>query len=176
MPVPMSLLRIPSLLAVALAGAIASPWLQDPVKPPPAPVPAPAPAAAEEAPEKAVPGKPARHALEGVYVLKRRMSPAGQEARQSRGYLAITSRHMFLCLAAEGAAADKPLLHAGVRSWQPHQERMRTAVLIGWLTDKDGRVQLEKPGHEELRRVEPIQGGVRVMQPDDRWLEFERVE
>lgn len=168
----MSMLRIPSLLAGALAGALASPWLQDPVKPAPAPA---APAEPDAAPKDA-PGKPAKHALEGVYELRRRMSPAGQEARPSRGYLAITSRHLFLCLAAEGSDAKTPLVHTGVRSWQPQQDRVRTVVMLGWLTDKDGRVQLEKPGHEELRRIELMQGGVRVMQSDNRWLEFERVE
>ncbi len=171
MPMPISMLRVPSLLAAALAGALASPWLQDPVKPAPAPD-----ASAKDAPAKDVPGRPAKHALEGVYELRRRMGPGGPEARASRGYLAITSRHLFLCLAAEGAAADTPLVHAGVRSWQMQQDRVRTVVMLGWLTDKDGGIQLEKPGHEELRRIELMQGGVRVMQADNRWLEFERLE
>jgi hypothetical protein len=167
-----SLLAVPSLLAAALAGALASPWLQDPVKP----APAPAPPKAPEGPAKEVPGKPDRHELEGVYELKRRMGPAGADARTSRGYLAITGRHLFLCLAAEGADATAPLVHAGVRTWQPQQDRVRTTVLLGWLSDRDGSLKVEKPGTEELRRIEPMKGGLRVMQPDNRWLEFERVE
>jgi hypothetical protein len=176
------LLRVPSLLAGAIAGAIVSPWLQDPVKPAPPPAPAPvaeAPAATPPvtgAPAKAVPGKPDKNALEGVYELKRRVGPAGPETRVSRGYLAITGRYMFMCIAAEGADGTTPLVHCGVRSWQTHQERVRTVALVGWLTDRDGAIKLERRGHEELRSIEPVRGGLRVMQPDNHWLEFERVE
>jgi hypothetical protein len=161
------------LLVGSLAGSLAFPSRQGPVKPAPAPA---TPPAAQEAPAKEIPGKPEKHELEGVYVLKRRMSAAGQDARASRGYLAITGRHLFLCIAAEGADATTPLVHAGVRTWQPQQDRVRTTVLIGCLTNSDGAIKAEKPGHEELRRIEPMKGGLRVMQPDNRWLEFERVE
>lgn len=174
--------RLPTLLAGLCAGLFASPWLQDPVKPTPAPTP-PAAATPQEptptpAPATAPDGKgrPAPHPLQGVYTLRARVLDGKTDILPSRGYLAITQRHLFLCLAAPGPEPDAPLVRAGVRSWKPLQDLVDATILMGWYNDKDGGLHIEKPGSEERRRIELMQGGVRVVQDERNWLEFERIE
>ena len=166
------MLRLPSLVAGLVAGVFAAPWLQDPVKP----APAAEPPAATATPVPAVPGRALPHPLEGVYRLRARVLDSKKDAQASRGYLAITSQHLFLCLAAPGVDAEQPLLRAGVRSWKPKDEFVAATVLLGWYTDKDGTLHLERAGTEERRRIELVQGGVRVVQDERNWLEFERIE
>jgi hypothetical protein len=179
--------RWPSLLAGLCAGAFASPLWQDPVPPPP-PVPAPAPAeataepvaepATEPVPKPAKPplGTPARGPTEGVYALRRRISDGLVDAAACSGYMAITNRHLFLCVAEDSPASGRVLFRAGVRSWRPEKDRVRTTILNGWLTDADGGIVVERAGHEELRKIVLVKGGVQVKQDERNWLEFERIE
>jgi hypothetical protein len=161
-------------VAIALAFTALLARVQDP---PPAPVPAP-PSVAPPAPAAKPPAPPARHPIEGVYELRARIVGGKKATVPSRGWLAITQRHLFLCLSAPGTDPDAPLLRAGVRTWQPEQEAgsVRTTVQLGWFTDKDGTVHLERTGTAERRRIDLIRGGVRVAQDDHNFLEFERVE
>ena len=94
----------------------------------------------------------------------------------SRGYLAITQRHLFLCLAAAGPDRDIPLVRAGVRTWKVKDDLVGATIQLGWFNDKDGHIVVEPPGTEERRQIQLIQGGLRVTQDDHNWLEFERVE
>lgn len=163
------------------AGWLVSPWWQDPVKPapaPPAPVAAPSEAGAPlPAAAGATPlGTPPRHATEGVYELRRRVTEGRVDAAPCSGYLAITNRHLFLCLAEDAPVTGTVLLRAGVRSWRAEKDRVRTTTLCGWLTDADGGIVLERKGHEELRKIVLVKGGVQVKQDDRNWLEFERIE
>ena len=145
-----------------------APGRQEPGRQEPAPSP---PATA-----KVVPGTPVRHPLEGVYELRRRTIAGRPEARPSRGYLAITRRHMFVCLAGPGTDDDQPLLRAGVRTWSQKDDTLESVVALGWYTDADGGVHVETPGAGEKRRVTFERGVLRIHQDALNNLEFERVE
>lgn len=136
------------------------------------PNPSPTPRAAGQDP----PGQPARHPLEGVYELRSRVLNGKPDGNSSRGYLAITRRHLFLHVAAPGPDTSMPLVRASARHWKPEDEHVAMTIQLGWFTDKDGGLHAEKPGSVEKRRLELQQGGVRVVQDDRNWLEFERVE
>ena len=127
-------------------------------------------------PPAAVPGKPPTHALEGVYELKKRVAAGQDEAQPSRGYLAITNRHMFLCLVGPGTDPEQPLLRSGVRTWRPDAELMRCELKLGYFTDSKGGIHLERPGTPEARRVELARGRLRIFQDMKSYLEFERIE
>lgn len=160
--------KIPLILSAALAVPVVfaawSGW-QDP--PPP---PSPPPAAA------VVPGTPPRHAWEGVYRLRRRTVDGVAETRPSRGYVAITHRHMFVCLAGPGSDADLPLLRSGVRTWRQQDDAIESIVEIGYYTDADGGIHVEAPGTKEVRRVSIERGVLRILQDARNQLEFERIE
>lgn len=171
------MLRSTSLIAGLCAGLFASPWLQDPVKPTPAPAtPPPAAEAPAPPPAKAPPGKPFRHPTEGVYELRARIMNGKRDELPSRGFLAITGRHLFLTVAAPGRDPDLPLVRSSVRTWTPQNDKAATTIQLGWFTDQDGTLHVEPPGTVEVRSIELTQGGVRVKQDDRNWLEFERVE
>jgi hypothetical protein len=146
------------------------PWLQDPAGAPRAP------AGSATAPDRDVATRPLRQPLEGVYQLRARFVGGKKVTQPSTGWLAITSRHLFLCLSAPGSDPDAPLLRAGVRTWAADGEMVRTTVALGWFTDQDGEVHVERPGTDERRRIDVIQGGVRIAQDPRNFLEFERVE
>lgn len=170
------MLRAPSLITGLVAGLFLPPLWQDPVKPPVA-SPAPAtPATPDAKPAKDVPGRPARHAIEGVFEVRRRITNNKPDPVPSRGYLAITNRHLFLSASAPGTDKDLPLVRSTVRTWTQQADGARTTIQLGWFTDKDGNLILEPTGTQETRRIELIQGGVRLMQDDRNWLEFERIE
>lgn len=165
--------RLPTLLFGLCAGAFAAPWSQDPKPAPAEPPPATAPAPADAKPA-AAPRTP--HALEGVYELRARVVDGKPDRQPNRGYLAITQRHLFLCLGANGPDPEKPLLRAGVRTWQPVEAFVDGVVQLGWHTNADGTITVEKKGVAERRRIDPIAGGVRIWQDSRNWLDFERVE
>lgn len=171
--------RLPSLFCGLAAGLLAAPWSQDPQPgKPAAPPPATAPAAPATQAPVAAPPAAARtpHPLEGVYTLRARMLDGKAERLPSRGFVAITQRHLFLCLASPGATPESPLLRAGVRTWKPAEAFVDGTVQLGWYTDADGTVVTERAGASERRRVDPIPGGIRIWQDNRSWLDFERVE
>lgn len=153
---------LPWLLATA---GLVSAWPQG-QDPKPAP---PAPAAA-------VPGKPPAHQLEGVYELRKRMANGQSDAQLVRGYVAITNRHMFLCLAGPGPDPEQPLLRSGVRTWKPEDDFVRCELKLGYYTDSRGDIHVERPGVVEVRRVELAGGRLRIFQDSSSYLEFERIE
>lgn len=155
------------LMLFSLGGALA---LQDPR---PSTMPKPPAPAAEQSP---VPGRPKRHAFEGVYRLTGRVMNGIRDDKPSKGYLAITSRHLFLNLAAAGPEAEHPLVNAGVREWRPSAEGVRTTARLDWYSDSAGELHFVKDGKQEERVIRAVQGGLRVMQGQRTWLEFERVE
>lgn len=121
-------------------------------------------------------GKPERSPLEGVYRLRKRVTGGVPDAKPNKGYLAITARHMFLSLASAGLDKASPLLHAGVREWVKVGSDVRTTAKLDYYTDGDGLIHQTPDGKQEVRRIEIVLGGVRVMQGPHSWLEFERVE
>ena len=121
-------------------------------------------------------GKPEPSPLEGVYRLRRRVTAGIPDARPNKGYLAITGRYMFLSLASKGPDETLPLLHSGVREWIKVGQDVRTTAKLDYFTDGDGLIHQTPEGKQETRRIEIVRGGVRVMQGDHSWLEFERVE
>lgn len=133
------------------------------------------PAPKPEAASADQPGRPARHPLEGVYELRSRVVD-GVAQLESRGYLAITPRHMFLCVAAGGTDPDLPLLRAAVHEWKPDRELVRRVVRLSYYTDGGGGIHVDAPGAIELRMVRLVQGGVRVMLDEGNWLDFTRLE
>ena len=169
--------------------AAAQPAVQDPQ-----PTPAPKPDAKPVPPPTASPtpspdGKPAAaaasappaaartpHPLEGVYSLRARLVEGKAERLPSRGFVAITQRHLFLCFASPGPTPEAPLLRAGVRTWKPADAFVDGVVQLGWYTDVDGKVVAERAGAAERRRIEAIPGGIRIYQDTRSWLDFERVE
>lgn len=162
------------MFAAWAATLVVAAWsFQDP-PPSPAPVPPPPPKEAQE-PK----GLPARDPLEGVYGLTGRTVAGHPDPNRSRGYLAITNRHMLLVFAAAGTDPDAPLLRAGVRRWQKATDGRATVdatIQLGFFTDADGEIHVEEPGTREVRRIQLVRGGLRVWQDDDSFLDFERLE
>ena len=158
-----------STLAIALAVALAAVQEPAPQQPPPQQAQEPAGAGAAGKP-------PEPHPFEGVYELRRRVVAGLPDRNPSTGYLAITKRHMFVCLAAPGPEADKPLLRAGIRTWIPERGGITTTGRLGWFTDAEGRVRIEKADTVESRRFEVGRGFVRLLQDQANYLEFVRVE
>ncbi len=117
-----------------------------------------------------------RDALEGVYVLRTRTRNGVPEQQRSRGYIAITQRHLLLCLVAPGDEPEQPLVRAGVRKWTKQDDTVHTEIEMGFYTDADGEIHLEQHGKKEPRRVEVVRGLLRVWQDARDYLEFERVE
>ncbi len=120
--------------------------------------------------------RPALHPFEGVYELRRRVAAGAVDPQPGSGWLAITSRHLFVSLAAPGPDPDLPLLRSGVRTWTAQGDTLQTVVRLGWYTDGDGQVHVEKAGTLETRRLERLRGLVRLHQSENTYLEFERVE
>ena len=121
-------------------------------------------------------GAPARDPLEGFYELRSRTINGKPDLNRSRGYLAITGRHMLVCLAGAGPDPDYPLLRADVRSWQKRDASVDTILKLGFYTDEDGEIHVEEPGRRQLRRVDLIRGKVRIWQDGQSFLDFERIE
>lgn len=147
-------------------GALLVAGLQDP---PPAKPAAPA----------AVAAPAAQPMLEGVYELRRRIANGTEIAAKSTGYVAITKRHLFVCLVAEGPTPELSLLRAGVRTWQVGtDQRYRTECKLGYFTDAEGGIHVEAPGTVEQKRIEwdGERRVLRIWQDDQSHLEFERVE
>lgn len=144
---------------------------------PPAPT-APTAPASPTPPAAAKPVDPVPHSpLEGVYTLHSRTIDGNPAGLRSRGYVAITRRHLLLCLVGEGADTGKPLLRAGVRSWEPEKDDLvRTEFRLGFFTDAKGGIFIEPPGTAEVKRIELIRGGVRIWQDERSYLDFERLE
>lgn len=128
------------------------------------------------APQDPVPGKPAPSRYEGVYRLTSRVVDGRTDPTPHHGFLAITTKHLFLTLAARGVHTEYPLTHSSVRQWREEQGSMRTVIDIDVWTDGGGNIHLEPAGTEERRRFELVRGGIRVLQDDRTWLEFERIE
>ena len=57
-------------------------------------------------------GAPKRNPLEGVYRLTERVVNGVTDKRDTRGYVAITGRYLFLNLATPGLTQEHPLVHA----------------------------------------------------------------
>ena len=159
---------IAAIAVTSLVGALA---FQDPVKPASPPPPAPVTGTAAE-----VPGQEPRDALEGVYVLRSRFVSGAPDADGSRGYVAITRRHMLLVLAGPGSDPDYPLLRAGVRRWEREKAGVGTTIELGFFTDADGEIHVEEPGERHVRRIDIVRGKLRIWQDEQSFLDFERLE
>lgn len=136
----------------------------------------PRPAVPAPAAPKAVPGVPERHPFEGVFALRRRIVAGQVDPRPALGYLVLTHRHMVVCFEGPGAAPDRPLVRAGVRTWTQKGDSLETEVHLGWFNDADGEIHVEKPGTRETRRVVVERATLRILQDAQNSLEFERVE
>jgi hypothetical protein len=139
----------------------------------------PPPAKVETAPPPAAVPAPAEPGLEGVYELRRRIANGTEVAAKSTGYVAITKRHLFLCLVAEGPTPELALLRSGVRTWQAGAgQRCRTECKLGYFTDAEGNIHVEAPGAVEQKRIEwdAERRVLRIWQDERSHLEFERVE
>jgi len=161
-------------MSACLGGAlsVATLWClpQEPGKPPPAP----APASTAQAPAETK--VPAPSPLEGVYALRTRTKNGVPEVQRSRGYVAITRRHLLICLVAPGADPELPLVRAGVRTWKKQEELVHTEIELGFYTDAGGAIHLEEHGKKEPRRIELVRGLLRIWQDARDYLEFERIE
>ncbi|MFK7739378.1 MAG: hypothetical protein AB8H80_03570 [Planctomycetota bacterium] len=159
-------------LLLAASSAVAA-WQQDPK--PAASAPA-AQAGSNPAPKAAPKAAPEKHKFEGVYELRRRVLNGIDDKKRSRGFLAITKRHLILTLAQGGVDEDHPLVHSGIREWQQVGETVRTTVKLDYFSDGAGKIHLQPGGKQEVRKLELIRGGLRVRQGARTWLEFERIE
>ena len=157
------------LLLASICGVAASrgEWLQDPAKQ--------APATTKRA-RAVIPGTPERHPYEGVYRLTGRVKGGIADLRKSKGYLVITRRHLCLQLAAPGPDEEHPLVNAGVREWRPTDRGVRMTTRLEFFSDTSGELHFAKDGAQEQRVVRAVRGGLRVMQGERSWLEFERIE
>ena len=121
-------------------------------------------------------GKPKRDVIEGVYRLRYRVTNGLPDQKKSCGYMAITGRYLFLSLASQGRSPTLPLLHSGVREWRKVGNEIHMTAKLDYATDDAGGIHQTPDGRQEVRRIEIIRGGLRVMQGMHSWLEFERVE
>lgn len=128
-----------------------------------------------KAPHEVV-GKPKRHPLEGVYKLRSRVVQGLAGNQSNHGYLVITARHMFLSLASPGTSDEHPLVHSSVREWRMADDGVRTTSKLDYFSDDGGVITMTPEGKQEVRRIQVVRGGVRVIQGEQSWLEFERVE
>lgn len=124
-----------------------------------------------------VAGYPMHHQLEGVYELRSRTVAGVTTPNRSRGYVAITRRHMLLCLVAEGPDPGQPLLRAGVRGWEAGKdEQIATEVRFGFFTDESGTIHVDQVGQREIKKLELSRGRLRIWQDPRSYLDFERIE
>lgn len=176
-----SMRTLPSLAVLIAATALGwlaphpqdPPGLQDPkkvVKPPGAET------KPSEKPAKKAIGKPDKHAIEGVYRLRKRVVNGVASTKPSSGYLAITTRHLFLNLMTPGTKPNLPLVHSAVREWRQERGELRTTAKLDYFTDSFGKIHIAPEGHQEARSVLLTLGGVRIIQGRHSYLEFERVE
>lgn len=121
-------------------------------------------------------GTSKRHPLEGVYKLRSRVVQGLASNPSSRGYLVITRRHMFLSLASPGTSDEHPLVHAGVREWRMTDDGVRMTCKLDYFSNESGVITMTPEGKQDVRRIQIVRGGVRVIQGEQTWLEFERVE
>ncbi|MEZ6036761.1 MAG: hypothetical protein R3F29_04735 [Planctomycetota bacterium] len=140
---------------------------QDPVKQ------EPATAAPEDKEPKSA---PKRHRYEGVYRLRSVMVAGAPETDQKQGYLAITGRHLFLVVAADGPVADQPVVSAGVRRWKEELGGISTTVELDFFNDHNGALHFAPPGLPEVRGIELVRGGLRLLKDATTWMDFERIE
>ena len=163
-------------LLVVVAAAL-SQW-QDP-KPTQAPAKKPVeqqPAGKSQKPPRAVVGKQKRDPLEGVYKLRSRVVQGLAGNGSNRGYMVITGRHLFLSLASPGTSDKHPLVHSSVREWRMLNDGMHMTSKLDYYSDNGGVITMTPAGKQEVRRIQVVRGGVRVLQGEQTWLEFERVE
>lgn len=135
-----------------------------------------APASKAQKPKGAIPGKSKRHPLEGVYKLRSRVVDGLAGNGQNKGYLAITGRHIFLSLASPSNDDDHPLIHSAVREWRQTVDGIQMTAKLDYHSDNHGTISITPAGKQETRDLQLIRGGVRVMQGQHTYLEFERVE
>ncbi|MCA8951102.1 MAG: hypothetical protein KDE27_16470 [Planctomycetes bacterium] len=157
-------MRTVAVFGIALGLAFALP--QEPGKPAPK----------SQAPQDERKGVPARDPLEGVYRLRSRTVDGAVDLNRSRGYVAITHRHMLICLAGAGTDPDYPLLRAGVRTWQKRGGNVESVVTLGFYTDEEGEIHIDEPGALQVQRVDLVRGGLRIWQDGESYLDFERLE
>jgi hypothetical protein len=67
-------------------------------------------------------------------------------------------------------------VHAGVREWREVDGGLRTTSRLDFFSDGAGDLHFVRDGKQELRKLVPMVGGLRVLQGQRTWLEFERVE
>jgi len=163
-------------LTACLCGAVSAATLWCAPQEPGKPLPAPVPASTGQAPVTETKALPPPSPLEGVYELRTRTRNGVPEAGRNRGYVAITRRHLLLCLVGQGGDPERPLVRAGVRSWKQQEKVVHTEVELGFFTDEDGTLHLEEPGKIQPRRIELERGRLRIWQDARDYLEFERIE
>lgn len=162
---------------MVLVSAALLQW-QDP-KPTKPPIKAPVgqqPAGKSTTTPRRVVGKAKRNPLEGVYKLRSRVVQGLAGNQSNRGYLVITGRHMFLSLASPGTSDEHPLVHSSVREWRMAEDGMHMISKLDYYSDNGGVITMTPEGKQDVRRIQVVRGGVRVMQGEQTWLEFERVE
>ena len=162
------------LVVLAMAGAFA---IQEPEQAKQQPQ---EPVKVAEGQEAKVVGAPKRDPLEGLYELRGRVVHGVQAPGHGRGYVSITHSHLLMVLAGAGSDPEKPLLRAGVRKWArtPKQgdKGVEMVAELGFFTDVDGDIFLEKPGSKSVRRIDLARGRLRIWQDARSYLEFERIE
>ncbi len=121
-------------------------------------------------------GTPKRDPMEGFYELRSRTVRGVPDLDKNSGYVAITGRHMLVCLLAAGPDPDYPLLRAGVRTWHKRKEGVETVLKLGFYTDDEGEIHVEEPGTMQVRRIDLIRGKLRIWQDQTSFLDFERIE
>jgi len=126
--------------------------------------------------QRKVIGKPKRNLLEGVYKLRSRVVRGLAGKQSNRGYLVVTSRHMFLSLASPGTSDEHPLVHSSVREWRKTEDGVRMTCKLDYFSSDSGVITMTPAGKQDVRRIQIIRGGLRVIQGKQTWLEFERVE
>ena len=115
--------------------------------------------------------------VEGVWRLRTRVI-AGQPAMEAKGFLFIGRRHLMVQFVAPGSDPDIPLLRSGSYTWKRTDEldTVRLMNVFGYYNDGSGDIHIEAEGAMTVRRLQLIDGGLRMQQDAGNWLDFVRVE
>lgn len=112
--------------------------------------------------------------LEGHYRLLTYTRP-GAPAVPTSGYLVVGRRHLSIHLQGQGPTR-LPALQSAYRSYRIVDNRLYTTSLIGYRTDADGVVRIEKAGMTQSHGFRLIGTKLTLRLEGDRVLEFERIE
>jgi hypothetical protein len=117
-----------------------------------------------------------RHRIEGIYRLKRMVSPGAATVKGSRGYLVIGQRHMSMHLYAPGDSEGEANIQAVFRRYRIVGDQLIMNTLLGHRNKDNGDIGFEPISYVTRHRFVLTGASLRLYRAKDQFLEFERIE